>query len=90
MLFERNFLFAHRQVDSEITEVTSKYFQENAMQWLTPMNVALIAFAKVPLFTVEAVKTGSFPDSVGGRDLLKAQKERHRSFFQHLVRLDLA
>ena len=41
VLFQRNLLFSHHQVDSEIAKVAFKYFYGHALQSLTPINVAL-------------------------------------------------
>ena len=64
MLFQRYLLFAHHHVDPEIVKVALKDFYELALQWQTPINVALSILDEVPLYTIGAVKTGLFPVSI--------------------------
>ena len=73
-LFQHNLLFACREIDSELADLALKYFYEQAIQWLTPINIALGVFAEVPPYPIDAVKTGQFPDTVDVRKLLKEQK----------------
>ena len=40
-LFQRNLLHAYRDIDPELAEVALKYFYEHAVQWLSPINIAL-------------------------------------------------
>ena len=58
-----------------------KYFYDHAQQWVTPINVALSVYAEVPPYSVEAVQTGYFPDSVVARKLLEERKASLKDFF---------
>ena len=80
-LFQRNLLFAYREIDSELADLALKYFYEHAIQWLTPINVALGVFAEVPPYPIDAVKTGQFPDTVDVRKLPKERKTGFQEFF---------
>ena len=81
MLFQRDLLLAYSEIDSELAEVTLKYFYDHAQQWVTPINVALSVYAEVPPYSVEAVQTGYFPDSVDVRKLLEERKASLKDFF---------
>ena len=48
---------------------------------MTPINVALSVYAEVPPYSVEAVQTRYFPDSVDARKLLKERKASLKDFF---------
>ena len=50
----------------------------------TVVNIALCVNAQVLQYTVEAVKTGSFPDSLHARSLLKDQRTNFRNIFTTL------
>ena len=80
-LFQRNLLFTFREINLELAEVALKYFYEHALQWMTPINVALDMFSEVPPYSFEAVKTGHYPDSVDARKLLQERKATLRDFF---------
>ena len=80
MLFQRNLLFAYRQVGLDIAKVARKYFYKHAPLWLTPVNVALSVFAEVPPYSLEAVKTGLFPESADAPGLLKDRRATLKSF----------
>ena len=81
MFFQRNLLFAHRQVDPEIARVALTYFYDHVLHWLTCINFGPRIFAQVPPHTIGAVKAGSFPDCVYARGLLKYQSTGLRSLF---------
>ena len=81
VLFQRNLLLAYHQVDSEIAEVALKYFYKHAHMWLSPENVALSVFAEVPPYSCEAVKSGSFPDSVNARSRTERLQSNSKDFF---------
>ena len=51
--------------------VVLKYFYDHAQHWVTPINVALGIYAKVPPYSVEAVQSSYFPDSMDTRKLKK-------------------
>ena len=65
-------------------ETALKYFHKHPLQRLTPIDIAPRVFAEVPTRTVEAVKTGSFPDYLNARGLLKDQSASLKSFFTTL------
>ena len=48
---------------------------------MTPINVALSVYVEVPPYSVEAVQTGYFPDSVDARKLLEERKASLKDFF---------
>ena len=72
-LFQRDLLLAYRDIDSELADVL-KYFYEHALQLMSPVNVALSVFAEVSPYSIEAVKTSYYPDSVDARKLLRGRK----------------
>jgi len=80
-LFQRNLLHAYKEVDPELAEVALKYFYEHAVQWLSPINVALSVFAEVPPYSFEAVTTGTFPQSVDTGMLVRDRKTTLKCFF---------
>ena len=63
-LFQRDLLFAWREIEPELVDVFWKYYVKHASQWLSPKNVALSVHANVPPYSIEAVKTGSLPPQV--------------------------
>ena len=79
-LFPRDLSVAYRESDSELAGVL-KYFYEHAVQWMSPVNVALSVFAEVSPYSIEAVKTSHYPDSVDARKLLQGRKAGLRDFF---------
>ena len=40
-LFQRDLLLAYSEIDSKLADVVLKYFYEHAVQWMSPVNVAL-------------------------------------------------
>ena len=80
-IFQRDFLLAYREIDSELADAVLKYFYEYAVQWMSPVNVALSVFAEVSPYSIEAVKTSHYPDSVDVRKLLQGRKAGLRDFF---------
>ena len=80
-LFQKNILHAYRDIDPELAEVAVKYFYEFAVQWLSPINIALKVFADVPSYSDEAVTTGSFSQSVDISMLKRDRKTNLKSFF---------
>ena len=80
-LFQRDLLLAYREIDSKLTDVVLKYFYEHAVQWMSPVNVALSVFAEVSPYSIQAVKTSHYPDSVDARKLLQGRKAGLRDFF---------
>ena len=70
-LFQRDLLLACRKIDSKLAYVVLKYFYEHAVQWMSPVNVALGVFAEVSPYSIEAVRTSHYPDSVDARKLLQ-------------------
>ena len=80
-LFQRDLLLAFREIDPELADIALKYYHEHAIQWLTPINIALSAFAEVPPYSLEAIRTGHFPQSVDSRKLLQDRKAGLKSFF---------
>ena len=59
-----------------------KYFFAHASQWLSWKNVALSVYAKVALYTAEAVKSSkSLPEEVDVRSLLQDRRSRLKHFF---------
>ena len=77
-LFQRDFLFACREVNPELTEEALKYYYEHASQWLNPKNVPLNEFGEVSPLSVEAA---SLPASVNILNCLKERSYRLRYFF---------
>ena len=73
-------MLANREIDSELAEIL-KYFYEHAVQWMLPVIVALSVFAEVSPYSIEAVKTSQYPDSVDARKLLQGRKADLRDFF---------
>ena len=72
---------AYRQLYPDIAEVALKYFCDHAMQWLTPINVALkYVCCSTSIFRRNCCKR-TFPDEVDARNLLKDRSSRLRSFF---------
>ena len=69
-LFQPDLLLAYREIDSELADVVLKYLYEHAVQWMLPVNVVLNVFAEVSPYSIEAVKTSHYPDSVDARKLL--------------------
>ena len=51
------------------------------MQWMSPVNVALGVFAEVSPYSIQAVKTSHYPDSVDARKLLQGRKAGLRDVF---------
>ena len=80
-LFQRDLLLAYREINSELADAVLKYFYEYAVQWMSPVNVALSVFAKVSPYSIEAVKTSHYPDLVDARKLLQGRKADLRDFF---------
>ena len=80
-LFQRGLLLTYREIDSELTDVILKYFYEHTVQWMWPVNVARNVFAEVSPYSVEAVKTSHYLDSVDARKLLQGRKAGLRDFF---------
>ena len=78
--FQRN-LHAYQDIDPELAEVALKYFYEHAVQWLSPINIALSVFAEVSPYSFEAVTAGSFPQSVDKGMLIRDRKTNLKSFF---------
>ena len=78
-MFQRNLLFAHRQVEPEIAEVALKYFYD-PLQSLTLIDVAPSVFAEVHPDTIGTIKTGLFPDSIEARGFLEDYSASRRSF----------
>ena len=70
-LFQRDLLLAYCEIDSELADAVLKYFYEHALQWMSPVKVALSVFAEVLPYSIEAVKTSHYPDSVDARKLLQ-------------------
>ena len=48
---------------------------------MSPVNVTLSVFAEVSPYSIEAVKTSHYPDSVDARKLLQGRKAGLRDFF---------
>ena len=65
----------------ELADIALQYFCEHALQWMTPTNVALSVFSEWLLYSIEAVKTGRFPDYVDAPKLLQNSKAGLKSFF---------
>ena len=80
-LFQRDLLLAYREIDSELTDAVLNYFYKHAVQWMSPVNVALSVFAEVSPYSIQAVKTSHYPDSVDARKLLQGRKAGLRDFF---------
>ena len=80
-LFQRDLLLAYREIDSELADVL-KYFYEHAVQWMSPVYVALSVFAEVSPYSIKAVKTSHCPHSVDARKLLQGRKAGLRDFSQ--------
>ena len=59
-LFQRNLLFAYREIDAELARVVLQCFYEHASRSLSPINVSLSVFAEVPTYSVEAVAVSLF------------------------------
>ena len=79
-LFQRDLLFAYREIDEEVADVVLKYFVES--QRLSPKNVALSLFSDFPPFSLNAVKTSSsLPADVDIRVQLQCRAARLRNFF---------
>ena len=74
-------MLAHREIDSELADAVLKYFYEHAVQWVSPENVALSVFSEVSPYSIEAVKTSHYPDSIDDRKLLQGRKAGLRYFF---------
>ena len=67
-LFQRSLLLSYREIDSELANLVFQYSSEHAVQWLTPINVALSVFAEVPLnYSIETATTGLFPQFVDAK-----------------------
>ena len=64
-LFQRDLLFAYREIDEEVADVVLKYFVEHGLQWLSPKNVALSLFSDCPPFSLNAQKFFHRPVSTG-------------------------
>ena len=76
-LFQRDLLFAYREIDEEVADVVLKYFVEQGSQWLSPKNVALSLFSDCPPFSFNAVKTSSsLPADVNTRVQLQCRAAR--------------
>ena len=84
MLFQRNLLFAYRQVNLNIAEVALMNFYKHAPMWLPPVNVTLCVFAEMPPYLREAVETGLFPEFADAPGLLKDRRATFKSFFTGL------
>ena len=81
-LFQRDLLFAYREIDEEVADVVLKYFVEHGSQWLSPKDVALSLFSDCPPFSFNAVKTSSsLPADVDTRVQLQCRAARLRNFF---------
>ena len=89
ILFQRDHFLAYREIDSEQADVVLKYFYEHAAQWMSPVNVALSVFAEVSPYSIEAVKTSHYPDSVDAQKLLQGRKAGLRDFFTSETRTAL-
>ena len=74
-------MLEYREIDSELADVVLKYFYEHAVQWMSPVNVALSVLAEVSPYCIEAVKMSHYPDSVVARKLLQGRKADLRDFF---------
>ena len=62
-IFQRD-LLSFVEIDPNITDVVLKYFFAHASQWLSWKNVALSVYAKLALYTAEAVKSSkSLPEA---------------------------
>ena len=79
-LYQRDLLLAYREINSELADVL-KYFYEHAVQWMSPVNVALSVFAEVSPYSIEAVKISHYPNSADARKLLQGGKAGLRDFF---------
>ena len=78
-LFQRDLLLAYPKIDSKLSDVVLKYFYEHAVQWMSPVNIALSVFAEVsPYF--QNLLTSHYPDFVDARKLLQGQKAGLRDF----------
>ena len=80
-LFQHDFLLANREIDSELAGIL-KFFYEHAVQWMSPVTVALCVFAEVSPYSIEAVKTSHHPGSVDARKLLQGRKAGPTDFLQ--------
>ena len=81
-LFQRDLLFAFRQIEPAVANVAMKYFLEHASKWLSWKNVALSVYSEVPPYTTEAIKTSrSFPQSVDVRLFLQDPTKKLKHFF---------
>ena len=81
-LFQRDLLNSYEEIDREISaNAIFKYFLDHAVHWLSPKNVSLSVFSKVPPYCMEAVETSPFPDVVNTVALLQDRTSRLRNFF---------
>ena len=81
-LFQRDLILAYRKLEPCIADVVWKYFVQHASKWLSPKNVALSVYAKVPPFSLEAIRySESFADAVDVVALLNDPKCRLKHFF---------
>ena len=82
IFFQHDLLLAYREIDSELADVVLKYFYERAVQRMLPVNVALSVFKEASPYSIEAVKTSHYPDSIHARKLLQGRKAGLRYFLQ--------
>ena len=80
-LFQRDFLFAWREIELELVDVLWKYYVKHASQWLSPKNVALSVHANEPTYSIEAVKAGSQPPQVNIETCLMNRSSNLKHFF---------
>ena len=81
-LFQRDLLFAFREIDAEIVKTIMKYFLDHASHWLSWKNVSVSVYADVAPYSVEALKTCSSPSpAVDARSLLLDRTARLKHFF---------
>ena len=80
-LFQRDLLFAWREIEPELVDVLWKYYVKHASQWLSPKNVAWSVHANVPPYSIEAVKTGSLPPQVNIETCLTNRSSNLKHFF---------
>ena len=80
-LFQRDLLFAYREIDEKVADVVLKCFVEHGSQWLCPKNVALSLFSDCPPLSLNAVKTfSSLPADVDTRAQLQCRVARLKLF----------
>ena len=73
-LLTRDLLPACKEVDLPVFEAVWKHFVQHASQWLNPKNIAFSVHAKVPPYTIDAVKEKAFPKNVDIQQALLKRK----------------